>query len=33
MLLTGHAPQGVRVRVVLALDEPGFVVTIHERKT
>jgi len=29
---TGYI-QGVRVRVVLALDEPDFVVTIHERRT
>jgi hypothetical protein len=28
---TGYI-QGVRVRVVLALDEPDFVVTIHERR-
>jgi hypothetical protein len=24
--------QGVRVRIVLALDEPDFVVTIHNRR-
>ncbi len=29
---TGYI-QGIRVRVVFALDEPDFVVTIHERRT
>lgn len=28
---TGYV-RGVRVRVVVALDDPGFIVTIHERR-
>jgi hypothetical protein len=30
--LVGHAG-GIRVRVVLAVDNPDFVVTVHERRS